>query len=125
MSAPTEERGRQGAVPTEQSYAVQAREKKVEIAWKASADGLKSRIKTPEERLKALKSAEKLGPVTEEVCNRGRFLVCDSQTRKRPLFFYAFARWRFCSGWGGLSSLGEISPALVRAILVSMGPTSS
>ena len=125
MSAPTEERGRHGAVPTEQSYAVQAQEKKVEIARKASADGLKSRIKTPEERLKALKSAEKLGPVTEEICNRGRFLVCDSQTRKRPLFFYAFARWRFCSGWGGLSSLGEISPALVRAILVSMGPTSS
>ena len=62
---------------------------------------------------------------TGGTCNRGRFLVCDSQTRKRPLSFYAFARWRFCSGWGGLSSLGEISPALVRAILVSMGPTSS
>ena len=51
MSAPTEERGRQSAVPTEQSYAEQAREKKVEIAQKASADGLKSRIKTADTEL--------------------------------------------------------------------------
>ena len=50
-AVPTEERGRQSAVPTEQSYAVQAREKKVEIARKASADGLKSRIKTADTEL--------------------------------------------------------------------------
>jgi hypothetical protein len=52
--------------PQGEGFAEQAREKKVEIARKASADGLKSRIQTAEERLKALKSAERMGLVTEK-----------------------------------------------------------
>ena len=44
-----------------------AKEKKVEIAERASVEGLKSRITTAEERLKALKAAQKMGFQSKDV----------------------------------------------------------
>ena len=57
-----DEGGRQGAVPTEaEDFEMLAREKKLALAEKVGIDGLRSRIKTAEDRLRMWKAMEKTG----------------------------------------------------------------